>query len=73
MRIKKKAKSDNICLPEAEKGVLRSRKTKINLWIDAEMYRLLKVEAAKEEITVTSILCAGAKKYLEKKEVKIGH
>jgi len=67
MAIKKKTKGNNVCFPEAIKSVPCSNKTKINLWMDAEMHHQLKVAAAEEEITVTSILCSAAKNYLSDK------
>lgn len=67
MAIKKKTKGNNVCFPEAIKSVPSSTKTKINLWMDSEMHRQLKMAAAEEEITVTSILCKGARNYLNKK------
>ena len=66
MAVKKKTKGKNICFPETEKGMKICPKTKINLWMDSEMHRQLKIQAAKEEITVTSILCKGAREYLNK-------
>ncbi len=45
-------------------------KTKINLWMDSEMHRQLKMAAAEEEITVTSILCKGARNYLNQKNTR---
>jgi hypothetical protein len=67
MAIKKKTKGNNVCFPEAIKSVPCSTKTKINLWMDSEMHRQLKMAAAEEEITVTSILCKGAQNYLKRK------
>lgn len=40
-------------------------KTKINLWMDTDMHRKLKIVAAKEGVTVTSIICKGAQDYLK--------
>jgi hypothetical protein len=66
MSVKKKTKGKNICFPEAEKGLEASVRTKVNLWMDASMHRKLKIQAAKEQVTITSILCQAADNYLEK-------
>lgn len=64
MAIKKKTKGNNVCFPEAGKGVESSCKTKINLWMDLEMHRQLKIAAASKGVTVTSIICNGVERYL---------
>lgn len=72
MEIKKKVKSKNILLPEAEKRVLSKHKTKINLWMDSETYRQLRLIAVEQGITVTSIISECARNYLSERGLPDG-
>lgn len=56
MKVIKEKKSSNICIPEGQKGLMQTDKTKINLWLDIEPYKRLKFLALKNDATITSII-----------------
>jgi len=56
MKVIKNNKGTNACLPEAEKGMAKVEKTKINLWLDPDPYKKLKFIALEKEVTITSII-----------------
>lgn len=66
MSFQRKRKDANHEVESGKKAATRKDKTQICLWVDAKQYKLLKIAAVNDGLTVTDILSKSINLYLNK-------
>lgn len=65
MSFERKRTDRNYEVEKAKRAVLSKPKFKMSLWIDAELYKSVKMHAVERELSITEILEELFRKYLQ--------